>query len=98
MRDTGVVKAYEAIIIPVGKSGFAFDPKSAGDRIYVFLSMRRIPELEDLKEKKKIAVEDIQDVMHRVKIGDIYSEEEPYHLLRVADPSEILGFSLNLRG
>lgn len=98
MRDTGKVMAYEPIIIPVGKAGFSFDPKSAGDRIYVFLAMRRIPELEDLKEKKKIAVEDIQDVMHRVKIGDIYSEEAPYHLLRVADPSEILGFSLNIKG
>lgn len=98
MRGTGAVKAYEAIIIPAGKTGFSFDPKSAGDRIHVFLSMRRIPELEDLKEKRKITVEDIQDVMHRVKIGDIYSEEAPYHLLRVADPSEILGFSLNLRG
>jgi len=98
MRETGKVTAHEPIVIPTGKAGFSFDPKSAGDRIYVFLAMRKIPELEDLKDKKKITVVDIQDVMHRVKIADVHSEERPYTLLRISDPSEILGFSLNLQG
>jgi LysM repeat protein len=92
------VTAFEPIIIPAGRNGFRFNPKRAGDRIYIFLSLRTIPELEDLREKKKISVQDIQDVMHRVKIGEIFTDEPPYTLLRVADPSEILGRSLNLSG
>jgi hypothetical protein len=92
------VTAHEPVVIPSGKTGFRYDAKRAGDRIYVFLSLREVPELEDLKAKAKIAPSDIQDVMHRVKIGDIYSEQTPYTLLRIADPKEILGFSLNLRG
>jgi hypothetical protein len=92
------VTAHEPVLLPSAKSGYKYDPKRVGDRLYVFLSLRKIPELEDLKEKKKIAVEDIQDVMHRIKIGDIYSDEAPYMLLRIADPTEILGFSLTLKG
>ena len=92
------VKAHEPILIPSGKNGFRYDPKRAGDRVYFFLSLRKIPELEDLREKKKITVQDIQDVMHRVKIGEIFTEDPPYTLLRIADPSEILGRSLNLSG
>ena len=92
------VDAHEPIIIPAGKNGFRFDPKRAGDLVYVFLSLRKIPELEDLREKKKISVQDIQDVMHRVKMGEIFTEDPPYTILRIADPSEILGRSLNLSG
>jgi LysM repeat protein len=92
------VTAHEPVLIPTGKTGFKFDSKRAGDQIFVFLSLRRIPELEDLKEKKKIAKEEIQDVMHRIKIGDIYSDDPPYTLLRIEDPTEILGFSLTLKG
>lgn len=97
MRDTGKLVAHEAIEIPVGKKGFSYDPKRAGDMIYVFLAMKKIPELEDLKEKKTLRVEDVEDVMHRVKEGEILNKP-PYHLLRVSDPSEILGFSLNIDG
>jgi len=95
---SGKVTAHEPVVIPPGKAGIRYNPKRVGDRIYVFLSLRKIPELEDLKEKKKISVEDIQDVMHRIKIGDIFSDEPPYTLLRIADPSEIMGVSLNLNG
>jgi hypothetical protein len=97
VRDAKV-RAHEPVIIPQGKTGFKFDPKNVGERIYVFISLREIPELDDLKKRKKIQVQDIQDVMHRVKIGEIYAEEAPYKLLRISDPSEILGFSLNLKG
>ncbi|MGO9566729.1 MAG: LysM peptidoglycan-binding domain-containing protein [Desulfomonilaceae bacterium] len=97
MRDTGKVKAHEPIEIPIGKKGFVYDAKGAGDRVFVFLSLRQIPELETLKEKAKIRVEDVEDVMHRVKEGEVYSEG-PYRLLRINDPAEILGFTLNLAG
>ncbi|MCX5860801.1 MAG: LysM peptidoglycan-binding domain-containing protein [Desulfomonile sp.] len=97
MRDTGKVTAHEAVEIPIGKTGFVYDPKKVGDMIFVFLSMKKIPELEDLKEKKTLRVEDVEDVMHRVKEGEILNKP-PYHLLRISDPSEILGFSLNIDG
>jgi len=97
MRDTGRVTAHEAVEIPIGKNGFVYDPKKAGDMIYAFLSLKKIPELEDLKEKKAIRVEDVEDVMHRVKEGEILNET-PFHLLRISDPSEILGFSQNIDG
>lgn len=92
------VRAHEEVLIPTGKDGFAYDQKRAGDRVYVFLSLRKIPELEDLQTRSKITIRDIEDVMHRVKIGDIYSEDQPYALLRITDPAEILGLSLNLSG
>lgn len=97
MRDTGKVTAHEAIEIPMGNKGFLYDPKKAGDMIFTFFSLRKIPELEDLKEKKSIRIQDVEDVMHRVKEGEIVNEP-PYHILRIADPSEILGFSLNIDG
>jgi LysM repeat protein len=97
MRDTGKVNAHEAVEIPIGKKGFAYDPKKVGDMIYVFLSLRKVPELEDLKEKKTLRVEDVEDVMHRVKEGEVLNSP-PYHLLRIIDPSEILGFSVNIDG
>ena len=97
MRDTGKVKAHESFEIPIGKKGFVSDGKGAGDRVFVFLCLRQIPDLESLKEKAKIKVEDVEDVMHRVKEGEIYSEGQ-YRLLRINDPAEILGFALNLNG
>ena len=97
MRDSGKVTAYDPILIPIGKTGFAYNPKNAGDMIYVFLSLRKIPELEDLKTKPTIKVEDIEDVMHRVKEGEIKSDP-PLRLLRISDPSEVLGFTLNIDG
>ncbi len=97
MRDTGKVTAHDAIEIPIGKKGFVFDSKKAGDMLYVFLCLKKVPELEDLKEKKTVRPEDVEDVMHRVKEGEIYTEGAS-RLLRITDPSEILGFSLNIDG
>jgi len=74
-----------------------YDEKEKGDRVFVFLSLREIPDLENLKEKPKLKVDDVETVMHRVKEGDIYSEG-PYRLLRINDVAEILGFALNLNG
>jgi hypothetical protein len=91
------VNANEAIEIPPGKKGFAYDQKRGGDRVFVFLSLREIPELEDLKVKQKIRVEDLDDVMIRVKQGEIFSQR-PYNLLRIMAPTEILGFTLNISG
>ena len=97
MRDTGKVKAHQPIEIPVGKKGFVYDAKDQGDRVFVFLSLREIPDLENLKEKPKLKVDDVETVMHRVKEGEVYSEG-PYRLLRINDVAEILGFALNLNG
>jgi hypothetical protein len=92
------VRAFEPVIIPGGKNGFRFDPKRAGDRVYIFLCLRKIPELDDLKDKNDIPPQNIQDVMHRVKAGEIHTTDEPNTILKIADPSEILGRALNLRG
>jgi hypothetical protein len=92
------VSAFKPVLIPVGKKGFKFDPRRAGDRVHVFLCIRKIPALEDLRDRKKIDVRDIQDVSQTIKIGDIYSDEPPYTLLRIEGPKEILGFPLNLKG
>jgi LysM domain len=97
MRDTAKVKAHQPIEIPVGKKGFMYDAKDQGDRVFVFLSLREIPDLENLKEKPKLKVDDVETVMHRVKEGEVYSEG-PYRLLRINDIAEILGFALNLSG
>jgi hypothetical protein len=91
------VNAYEAIEIPTGKKGFAYDQKRAGNRVFVFLSLREIPELEDLKIKQKVRVEELDDVMNRVKQGEIFTQR-PYNLLRIMSPTEVLGFTLNLDG
>lgn len=99
VNDTGgKVAAHEAIEIPIAqKKGFAFDSANRGDMIFVFFSMRRISDLDDLKENKTITVQDLQAVMHRVKQEDIVSDP-PNTVIRVSDPSEILGFTLNLNG
>lgn len=96
-RESAEVKAFEPIMIPTGNKGFPYDPKKEGDKIYVFLSLREIPGLEDLRDKKTVPPEDLEDVMRRVKIADIL-DDPPYRMLRIADPSEILGFSLNIDG
>lgn len=97
LRDSGRVTASDPLIIPIGKDGIAYNPKNAGDMLYVFLSLRKIPELDDLVSKTSIKVEEIEDVMHRVKEGEIKSDP-PLKLLRINDPSEILGFTLNIDG
>ncbi len=91
------VKAYEPIVLPTGKLGYRYDPKKAGDRIYVFFSLKEIPSLEDLKDKKTIPKEDLEDVMRSVKEGEIL-DDPPYRLLRIADPAEVLGFRINIDG
>ncbi len=101
-RDTGKVEAYQFIDIPIGQKGFTYDPKKQGDRIIVFLSLRKIPGLEELiekslKDKKKIKQVDIEDVMINVKQGEIF-RQDPYRLLRISDPKEVLGFTLNING
>jgi len=100
--DTGKVEAHQYMEIPRGPQGFKYDPKKKGDRILVFLSLRKIPDLEDLREKslkdkKKIRQDDVEDVMLRVKQGEVFSQA-PYYLLRISDPNEVLGFTLNING
>jgi LysM repeat protein len=97
MRDTGKVKAHQPFEVPLGKKGFVYDAKDKGDRVFVFLSLREIPDLESLKDKPKLKVDDVETVMHRVKEGDI-SSEGPYRLLRINNVAEILGFTLNISG
>ena len=97
MRDTGKVKAHQPFEVPLGKKGFVYDTKDKGDRVFVFLSLREIPDLESLKDKPKLKADDVETVMHRVKEGDIYSEG-PYRLLRINNVAEILGFTLNISG
>ncbi len=97
LRDTSKVTAHEPIIIPIGEKGFVYDPKKAGDMIYVFLSLRKIDELEALGEKQTITPADVEGVMRSVKEGVVLNEP-PVHLIRVSDPREILGFTLNIDG
>lgn len=97
VSDTGKVAAHDPIEIPTDRKGLAYDVKSRGDVVFVFLSMKRIPELEGLKDKKSVREEDLQAVMHRVKVGEIVSEA-PYTVIRVSDPNDILGFTLNIKG
>lgn len=100
---TAKIEAYRPIDIPLGPQGFKYDAKKKGDRILVFLSLRQIPDLEDLretssKEKKKTKQDDVvEDVMLRVKQGEVFAQP-PYHLLRISDPNEVLGFTLNING
>jgi len=95
--DSGKIKAHDPIEIPIGTKGTKYDPKKAGDTLMVFLSLKPISELERLREKTSIAVDEVEEVMHRVKEGEILNEP-PYHLLRITDPAEIMGFSLNIDG
>jgi hypothetical protein len=96
-RENNRIKAHDPVELPLGKKGFVYDSKKAGDRIFVFLSLRENPDLDALKDKKTITVEDLQTIMHRVKEGQILTEP-PYHLLRITDPKELLGFALNISG
>ncbi len=100
--DTSKVEAHQPIEIPRGPKGFSYDAKRKGDRIIVFLSLRKIPDLEDLKDrslkdKKKIRQDDVEDVMLRVKQGEVLSQP-PYYILRITDPNEVLGFKLDING
>ncbi len=95
--DWGKVEVGQVIEIPPGKKGFAYDRKRAGDRIYVFLSLRKIADLDDLRDKKQIKRVNVEDVMQSVRVGEVFSQG-PYHLLRINTPAETLGFSLNITG
>ncbi|MBM4328896.1 MAG: hypothetical protein FJ118_17245 [Deltaproteobacteria bacterium] len=97
MRDPGIVRPHDAILIPTGPKGIQYDPMRAGDKVYVFFSLRPINGLEDLKEKKKITQQDLEDVLMLVKEGEIRSDP-PLKLIRISDPKEVLGFTLNLGG
>jgi hypothetical protein len=92
--DTGKVKAFDTVYIPIGDKGFAADPKRKGENVMVFLSLRNIPDLEDMKEAKKISIKSLQDVMHGVEDAKILADGN-LHLMRVSEPKKILGFSLN---
>ena len=97
MRDTGKVKGFDAVEIPIGDKGFTYDSKNMGDRVLVFLSLRNVQALDDLKDKKKIRIEDLKDVMHDVNEGDIVTDRT-IRVLRIPDHSKILGFALNING
>lgn len=97
MRQPSKVTAHEEFLVPSGNVGFRADPRKVGDKIFVFLSLRRIAELEDLSLKKTIRMTQLEDVTQRVKEGEIFSEA-PYWLLRISDPDEILHFVVDLNG
>lgn len=97
MRESGKVKKHDPVEIPLGPKGFAYDPKKKGEMLFVFLSLKEIPGLEDLKSKATVRPEDLEDVMRRVKQSEVH-KESPYHLLRIKDPGEILGFTLDIDG
>jgi Domain of unknown function (DUF4384) len=97
MRGDSKVKAHEPFEIPIGTKGFTYDAKRAGDVVYVFLSLREIPDLESLKVKTKIRVQDLEEVMRQVNEEQMYSEG-PYRLMRIKEPNKILGYKLNLNG
>jgi hypothetical protein len=96
-RNPGKIKAHDPVELPIGRRGYLYDAKKAGDKIYVFLSLKENRDLDDLKEKKRIKEAEIQGIMRAVKEEKIFSEP-PYHLLRITNPEELLGFSLNISG
>jgi hypothetical protein len=96
-RETPKVSAHDPVLIPVGAKGFPYDQKRAGDRVFVFLSLRKNSELEDLKDRPKLKVEDVEAVLRTVNEGGI-ATDGPIKVLRVSDPADLLGFSLNLSG
>lgn len=98
LRDSSTVKANAPLEIPIGKAAFKYDEKKKGDVIYVFLSLKEIPELEEvLKSKDEIRMQDLEDVRVKVREGEILAEK-PYHILRITSPSDVLGFSLDIDG
>lgn len=98
LRDSSSVKANSPIEIPIGRAGFKYDKKKEGDRIFVFLSLQEIPKLEEaLKSKKAIKEQDLEEVRNKVNIEKIVSDKL-YHVLRITNPDEILGFTLNIDG
>ncbi len=95
-RKSAEVKAHEPFEIPETEKKFIkYKPEMSGDRFWVFLSIRKITLLEELKEKKEIFKQDLEDVMQDVKQGEIF-REPPIRLLRVARPFETLGFRMNM--
>lgn len=96
-RPSGKIESHTPINIPEVGKGFAYDPKNKGNDLVVFFSIQSVPELEALKDKSGIREADLVEVMHRVKEANIFSEA-PYKLLRISDPSEVLGFELPMDG
>jgi hypothetical protein len=99
-RDDGKITANEPLLVPTSPKGLMYDPQRKGDRVAVFLSLRPIAGLEELKDKTKISEGDIEDVMREVKTGDIQSEPMTgVRVIRIPDPGkDILGFYLNITG
>jgi hypothetical protein len=97
-RKSSKVKAHEPFELPEDEE-LLIEYKStmAGDRLFVFLSIRPIPSLEELKDSRAIEEHDLQYVMDRVRQEKIF-EEPPVKLLRVESPVEILGYALNIKG
>jgi hypothetical protein len=96
-RESGKVRAHDPIAIPSEDTGYRYNPQRVGDKVHVFLSLRKIPELESVLDKKDLEVKDFQDVMQRVPHGEILNKP-PITLLRISDPGDILGFTMNLGG
>jgi hypothetical protein len=97
MRTTSEVIAHIPVKYPPNGRGMRYDKQRAGDKIHVFLSLRKIPELEDLIDDKEIKEQDLEDVLIGINEGAIY-REGPYTLMRIPDPKEILHFSKVLSG
>jgi len=96
-RSSGKIEAHTIVTVPEVGKGFTFDPKNKGNDIVVFFSIQSVPELEALKDRTTIRVADLEEVMRRVKVENIFSEA-PYKLLRITGPMEILGFDLPMDG
>jgi hypothetical protein len=100
-RDDGKITADVSLVIPSTPKGLSFDPKRSGDRVWVYLSLKPIQGLEELKDKAKISEAEVDEVMRDVKAGDIVSSDTAtgVKVIRMPDPSkDILGFTLNISG
>jgi hypothetical protein len=95
-RDPGKVTAFDPVRIPIGDKGFLFDPKNAGDRVTVFLSLRNIAELDLLKDKKEITTDDIKGVMREVSEQDIKTYGA-VRMMRFPKANTKLGFTVNIQ-
>jgi hypothetical protein len=95
-RETPKITAHDPILIPTSSKGYPYDQKRTGDRVFVFLSLRKNSELEELKDKPKLREEDVAAVV-RGNEGAIVTDGTT-RVLRISDPAEVLGFTLNLSG
>jgi hypothetical protein len=61
------------------------------------LSLRKIPCFDELRDTANLKREDVEDVMHQVRTGEVFSEGS-LKLLRINDPKKVLGLLLNING